>query len=87
MPRTTHATNRKSVSPEKSRLSNPTGKQHSHAGTAHNNSKDRHHMIETAAYFRAAQRSFNGGDPVMDWLEAEAEIDAIFEKNESLNVH
>jgi len=35
---------------------------------------ERHHMIAEAAYFRAAQRGFEGGDPVSDWLAAEAEI-------------
>src|SRR3569832_1846039 len=29
-----------------------------------------------AAYLRAEQRGFMGGDPVTDWLEAEAEIDS-----------
>jgi hypothetical protein len=33
-------------------------------------------MIAEAAYFRAERRGFNGGDPVRDWCEAEAEIDA-----------
>ncbi len=35
---------------------------------------DRRQMIEQAAYFRAQQRGFNGGDPVNDWLLAEREI-------------
>lgn len=34
----------------------------------------RHRMIAEAAYFMAEQRGFNGGDPVQDWLEAEAGI-------------
>jgi hypothetical protein len=34
-------------------------------------------MIAEAAYFRAAQRGFNGGDPVADWIAAEAEVDAL----------
>ena len=34
-------------------------------------------MIEEAAYFRAEARGFAGGDPVADWLAAEAEIDAL----------
>jgi hypothetical protein len=33
-------------------------------------------MIADAAYFRAERRGFNGGDPVADWLAAEAEVDA-----------
>ena len=36
----------------------------------------RHRRIEQAAYLRAATRDFVGGDPVEDWLLAEAEIDA-----------
>jgi hypothetical protein len=39
--------------------------------------EDRHRMISTAAYFRAQQRGFSGGDQVADWLSGEAEIDAM----------
>ena len=35
----------------------------------------RRQMISTAAYYRAERRAFRGGDPVADWLEAEAEIE------------
>ena len=31
-------------------------------------------MIAEAAYYRAEQRGFAEGDPVRDWLEAEAEV-------------
>jgi len=41
--------------------------------------RQRHHMIEEAAYFRAQHRGFEGGDPLADWLEAEAEIDRLLE--------
>lgn len=37
--------------------------------------EERFRMIAEAAYFRAERRGFVGGDPVQDWLEAEAEID------------
>lgn len=37
---------------------------------------DRHHLIAEAAYLRAEHRGFSRGDPVVDWLRAEAEIDA-----------
>ena len=37
---------------------------------------DRQEMIAIAAYYRAERRSFDGGDLMLDWLEAEAEIDA-----------
>jgi hypothetical protein len=33
-------------------------------------------MIAEAAYFRAAKRGFEGGDPAVDWVEAEIEVDA-----------
>jgi hypothetical protein len=36
---------------------------------------ERRRMIEERAYFRAERRGFVGGDPVADWLEAEAEVD------------
>lgn len=37
----------------------------------------RHRMIAEAAYYIAEKRNFNGGDPVSDWLEAEAFIDQV----------
>ena len=40
------------------------------------NALQRRQMIAEAAYFRAERRSFNGGDVVRDWCEAEAEVDA-----------
>ena len=36
--------------------------------------EDRQLMIAEAAYYRALQRGFSGGDPVDDWLQAEQEI-------------
>lgn len=41
------------------------------------NEEDRLRMISDAAYFRALGRGFASGDPVDDWLAAEAEIDGI----------
>lgn len=43
----------------------------------------RRQMIAEAAYFRARQRGFGGGDPVSDWLEAEDEVDAELSRNGS----
>ena len=43
-------------------------------------SEEKNRMIETAAYFRAQKRGFSNGDPVKDWLEAEREIDALFQQ-------
>jgi len=37
----------------------------------------RHRMIEEAAYLRAEQRDFQGGDPIADWLLSEREVDAL----------
>src|SRR5690606_29151245 len=37
----------------------------------------RREMIAEAAYFRAEKRNFTGGDPVADWVAAEAEVDAL----------
>jgi hypothetical protein len=37
-------------------------------------------LIAEAAYFRAEARGFAGGDPVRDWLAAEAEVDAVLQK-------
>ena len=36
--------------------------------------EERYQMIAEAAYYRAQQRGFSGGDPIQDWLEAEAEV-------------
>lgn len=36
--------------------------------------EERTRMIAEAAYYRALQRGFQGGDPVNDWLEAEREL-------------
>jgi Protein of unknown function (DUF2934) len=47
------------------------------SGSATNSSvseEERARMIAEAAYFRALQRGFQGGDPVNDWLEAEREL-------------
>jgi hypothetical protein len=40
----------------------------------------RHQMISVAAYFRAQQRGFAAGDPLQDWVQAEAEIAQIFSR-------
>ncbi len=38
---------------------------------------ERERMVATAAYYRAQRRDFAPGEEVRDWLEAEAEIDAL----------
>jgi len=40
-------------------------------------------MVAEAAYFRAEQRGFQGGDPAADWLEAEAEIETMLAETKS----
>jgi len=51
------------------------------------NAQDRQQMIATAAYFRAERRGFDGADPVVDWLAAEAEVDEMFKDYKDINVH
>lgn len=41
---------------------------------------ERRKMIAEAAFIRAERRGFVGGDPAVDWLEAEAEIDRILSR-------
>lgn len=40
-------------------------------------SEQRHQMICNAAYYRAERRGFTDGSPEQDWLDAEAEVDAM----------
>ena len=47
------------------------------SGKTDGNEEERLHMISEAAYYRALGRDFDGGDPVDDWLTAEAEIDGV----------
>ena len=42
--------------------------------------EERQHMIAIAAYVRAEKRGFVGGDAKDDWVQAEAEIDALLKK-------
>ena len=39
--------------------------------------EQRRAMVAERAYFKAERRGFVGGDPVRDWQEAEAEVDAL----------
>ncbi|HLG20330.1 MAG TPA: DUF2934 domain-containing protein [Bdellovibrionota bacterium] len=40
--------------------------------------EERQRMIAEAAYFIAERRGFWGGDPNADWLEAESQIDRLY---------
>ena len=42
-------------------------------------SEERTRLIAEAAYFKAAQRGFAKGGELDDWIEAEAEIDALLD--------
>ena len=42
--------------------------------------EERRRMIAEAAYFRADQRNFIGGNPEQDWLDAEVEIDKLINR-------
>jgi hypothetical protein len=48
---------------------------------------EHHDQVAVAAYFHAERRGFIGGDPVADWLTAEAEINAALNKGEDASVH
>ena len=48
---------------------------------------DRQEWISVAAYFRAEHRGFWDGDPLSDWLTAEAEIDAMLKNRENIKAH
>lgn len=43
--------------------------------------EQRHQMIAEAAYRRAQERSFVGGNPENDWYEAEVEISQLCSKS------
>lgn len=42
----------------------------------------REKMISEAAYYLAEHRSFMGGDPEQDWVEAEEQIDRLLEEED-----
>lgn len=43
--------------------------------------EQRYCMIAEAAYYRAERRGFSGGNPLQDWVEAEAEIDRLLSQS------
>jgi hypothetical protein len=45
--------------------------------------RERQRMIAEAAYFRALNRGFQGGDPIDDWIAAEVEIGVSLPGSES----
>ncbi len=48
--------------------------------------KERRKIIAHHAYRLAEQRGFNGGDAVQDWLEAEKEVNVMFDWLSANNV-
>jgi len=48
-------------------------------------SSDRHERIRERAYYKALQRGFVPGSELMDWLEAEREVDQDFSGRASRN--
>ena len=69
------ATAPKSAAAKKSRPGSPASEQKMPVTP-----EQRYQMITEEAYFRAEKRGFVGGDPALDWLEAEAEIDRIIQQ-------
>jgi hypothetical protein len=48
--------------------------------------EERHRMIAEAAYYLAEKRRFQGGDPLLDWLEAERAIDRFLRRPRRLGL-
>jgi hypothetical protein len=69
------STKRKSTSPK-----SPGGKKPK-APIIEISNEQRLGMIAEAAYYKAQQRGFAGGNPVDDWLTAESEVDALLANN------
>ncbi|PTD96370.1 DUF2934 domain-containing protein [Pseudothauera lacus] len=55
----------------------PRARKRSNAAAGTLNAEQRSHYVEVAAYYIAERRNFTPGDPMADWLEAEAEIDRL----------
>ena len=55
--------------------------------SGHVHRMSREEMISIIAYHRAEQRCFVGGDPVADWLAAEAAVDAMFSNPQISTFH
>lgn len=47
--------------------------------TKQQNLAERHEQIAREAYLAAEKRNFQGGDPMLDWLEAEEKVDHNYE--------
>lgn len=47
--------------------------------------RSRRELIAEAAYYRAERRGFQGGSPEQDWIDAEAEIEALLRRQRPLD--
>lgn len=65
----------------------PVAKQTQKKSAANLNTITHHEQVAKAAYFHAEHRGFIGGDPVADWLTAEAEINAAPKKSDVVSGH
>lgn len=84
MPSTTSAVKKKKLSTQDQPAAprrKSSAKQDDCPGDAAGESMNRQQMIAVAAYYRAEHRGFDGGDPLADWLDAEAEIDEMLGKS------
>jgi len=68
---------RKTKTPETKKQENAPRKETRREQIKKPGAQDRYVMIAEAAYYRAEKRQFALGDPLQDWLEAEAEVDQI----------
>jgi hypothetical protein len=64
-----------------------THRKSANPATSTGNGLDRESMIAVAAYYIAEHRGFDGGDPLADWLAAEAEIDAALNHPDEVIIH
>jgi hypothetical protein len=87
MPRTSATTASKKVSGREPKTASRAKGKSPAAAKSTGDGIDREEMIAVAAYFRAERRGFNYGDPVEDWLAAEAEVDAMLGNSRENTVH
>ena len=66
---------RKTETSQRSKRSTTTTKKARQTAKVSVSPEKRHRMIAERAYLRAEKRGFQGGDPVIDWVEAEREVD------------
>lgn len=74
---TTTRSGKTTITKKPPRSTASTRKSPTRARAADINPEIRYRMIAEAAYLRAEQRGFDGGDPLEDWLTAEREVDLL----------